>query len=87
MTKKSFKTGFGSLLGEDNDTQENKQKIISNKKTKAATFVVRCDQFEKIKAISYMETKMLKEILEEALEAYILNYENKNGSVVLPKKQ
>ncbi|MGC0372352.1 MAG: hypothetical protein DGJ47_001064 [Rickettsiaceae bacterium] len=86
MSKKNFKTGFGSLLGETDDQNESPKEKIVKKRTKTATFVVVCDQYEKIKSIAFMESKMLKDILEDALSDYIINYENQNGSVVLPKK-
>ena len=85
--KKNFKTTFNDLLG-GGDAEE---KSISKEKeifeeTKA-TFVVRIDQLDKLKAISYMERKMIKNVLEEALAFYISKYEKENGGVVLPKNK
>lgn len=85
MKKKNFRTSFDDLLGGDSvtsKTQEVKQKIRETK----STFVVRYDQLDKLKAISYMERKMIKNVLEEALSLYIKKYESETGEIVLPKK-
>ena len=36
-----------------------------------ATFLVREDQYEKIKAVAYWERKNIKEVIEEAFENYL----------------
>ncbi len=84
MTKKNFKTTFNDLLGGHHEEVEKKQKHnISETKS---TFVVRCDHLDKIRAISYLEIKMIKDILADALEVYRSEYEKLNGFVQLPKK-
>lgn len=80
MSRKSFKTPFDSLLDVNEPIP---QKTVSQEKR--ATFIVRLDQLEKLKAISYYDRKMLKKVLEEALNNYIRDYENKNGSVEIRK--
>jgi predicted HicB family RNase H-like nuclease len=80
MKKKNFKMSFNDLL----EKGEGKKKEF--KKETKVTFVVRCDQLDKIRAISYMERKMMKNILEETLSVYINDYETTNGSITLPKK-
>jgi len=85
MSKKNFKTSFNDLLC--NDLKETKEihKKREAKETKA-TFVVKCDQLDKLRAISYMERKMIKDVLEEALLLYIEKYKKDNGEILLPKK-
>ena len=85
MNKKNFKTSFDDLLGGNNTTSKAEEKKQQIKETKA-TFVVRYDQLDKLKAISYMERKMIKNVLEEALSLYIQKYEKETGEIVLPKK-
>lgn len=85
MNKKNFKTSFNNLLGENNIPSKVKERKEQIQETKA-TFVVRYDQLDKLKAISYMERKMIKNVLEEALALYIQKYEIETGEIVLPKK-
>lgn len=85
MNKKNFKTSFDDLLGGTNPKEEKiKNKKDSTQETKS-TFVIRCDQLDQLRAISYMERKMIKNVLEEALSLYIEKYEKENGNIVLPK--
>lgn len=83
MNKKNFKTSFDDLLGQGRDLPNKKNNNV-NQETKS-TFVVRCDHLDKIKAIAYLERKMIKDVLADALEIYISKYENTNGSIQLPK--
>lgn len=76
MSKKNFKTAFDSLL--DIEEPVSKKRAPNEKR---ATFIIKLDQLEKLKAISYYDRKLLKETLAEALEIYILNYESKNGTL------
>ena len=80
MTKKNFKTSFDSLLGE-----ELKTKASNGIKEIRATFIVRAAYVDKLKAISYWERKMIKNVLDEALALYIDLYEKDKGSIQLPK--
>ncbi len=85
MKKKSFKTTFDDLLGgsrEELQETEQKQNVPETK----STFVVRCDHLDKLRAISYLERKMIKDIVADSLEIYINNYEKINGLIQLPKK-
>ena len=81
MAKKSFKTSFDSLLG------ENKSKISkkSNNKEIRATFIVKEHNIEKLKAIAYWERAKIKDILNQALSNYIEAYEKEKGHIKLPK--
>lgn len=86
MTKKSFKTGFDSLLGASNISKKelpshNQEK---SKEEKRATFLIDIDQYDKIKSISYWDRKLIKEVLFDALSSYIKSYENKNGKIKTP---
>lgn len=84
MSKKSFKTSFDDLLIQGRNQSTNIAKDHKYQETKS-TFVVRCDHLDKIKAIAYLERKMIKDILADSLESYIKNYETTNGAVQLPK--
>jgi hypothetical protein len=46
------------------------QKGLRNGWTRA-TFILRNDYLEKIKALAYWERKRVKEVIDEALEAYL----------------
>jgi len=81
MTKKNFKTGFDSLLGEE----KIKTKVSNNIQEIRATFIVKTDYLDKLKAISYWERKMIKDVINEALVNYINLYEKNKGSIPLPK--
>lgn len=86
MAKKNFKSGFDTLLGE-NETIESRKRVEEIQKSeKRATFILSEDHHNAIKAISYWERKMLKDILYEALEAYIIEYKKNKGEIILPKK-
>lgn len=87
MSRKSFKAGFDTLLGEEISSKETKlnNKNISIKKEIRATFLVDMEQHEKLKAISFWERKHIKTALNEALEAYINKYEEVNGKIKLPE--
>lgn len=85
MVKKNFKTGFDGLLGDTSSSiRETKKDLISIDEVRA-TFIVRTDQLEQIKAISYWDRKKIKEVLGEALEFYINNYKKKNGEIKTPQ--
>ncbi len=80
MTKKNFKTAFDSLLEEGN-----KGKTTNKVSEIRATFIVKSSHIEKLKAISYWERKMIKNIIDEALSNYITLYEKDKGSLHLRK--
>ena len=52
----------------------------SDKETRM-TFVVNIEQLEKIREIGYQERLFTKEILFQALERYLSDYEKRNGKV------
>ena len=47
-----------------------------------ATFIVKEDALEKIKAIAYWDRQNIKDIVQTAIEAYIQQYENVKGTVL-----
>ena len=84
MSKKSFKTSFDDLLGHSNAEPASPKTKHKYQEIKY-TFVIRCDHLDKIKAISYLERKMIKHVIADSLEAYIENYERSTGPIQLPK--
>jgi hypothetical protein len=90
MVKKNFKAGFESLLGDSEDHPPKSSKNLAGLKKSLpeirATFIISEDHHNTIKAISYWERKMLKDILYEALEAYIAEYKKDKGEIILPNK-
>jgi hypothetical protein len=46
-----------------------------------ATFIVKEDALEKIKAIAYWDRQNIKDIVQMAIDAYIKQYENTKGAV------
>jgi hypothetical protein len=83
MKKKSFRGTFNDLLGSDENVEQKRE--TKNVIEKKYTLVANVEHMDKVKAISYMERKMIKDIFAEALSSYIENYEKKNGEVILPK--
>jgi hypothetical protein len=102
MSKKDFKGGFTDLLGDNKpvkkkvgrpkDESKRKPAKSSQEGTKndetRATFIVKEDLLEKIKALAYWEREQIKETVNRALLDYIENYESKNGNIKpIPKKK
>lgn len=85
MKKKNFKTSFDDLLSGSRATEVEKKKPKSKNRELKSTFIVQSDHLDKIKAIAYLERKMIKEVLASALENFINDYERTNGTVQLPK--
>jgi hypothetical protein len=97
--KKDFKGGLQSLLGEGETvkkpgrpkTQTKTIEKSSQEGTKAnetrATFIVNEDALEKLKLIAYWERLLIKDVVNQALEKFIQEYESKHGKVKpQPKK-
>lgn len=92
MTK-NFSKGFDSLLGGSAEP-----KTATSKKAKAtpkpeqqtetrATFIIKEDSLDKLKAIAYWERLKIKDVLNDFLEQGIAKYEKKNGEIKdLPSK-
>lgn len=81
MSKKSFKTSFDSLLGEEQIKPKGNNKM---KDTRRATFIVSTSHLEKLKAIAFWEKKMIMEVLDDALLDFFVYYEAKHGPIQLP---
>ena len=92
MSKKTFKKGFSGLLGEDSNSTSKKsdftitpEPIKTPQVEKRATFIVSTEQLDALKAISFWERRMLKDVLNEALSNYISKYEKNNGDIKYPQ--
>jgi hypothetical protein len=91
--KKDFKGGLQSLLGEGETvkkpgrpkTQTKTIEKSSQEGTKAnetrATFIVNEDTLEKLKRIAYWDRLLIKEVVNQALERAVKDYEKKNGTI------
>jgi len=99
MTKKNFKGGLDSLLGDQPEkAKRGRPKTSTRVITKSsqegtkeneirATFIVKEDLLEKLKAIAYWDRVLIKDVVNTALQDAIDNYENKNGTIkLIPKK-
>jgi NRPS condensation-like uncharacterized protein len=86
---KNFSGGINSLIGQDKPTAKPKKtlKSTSEEGTKEgetrATFIVKVELLDKIKAISRIEGFTIKDVTEEALSRFISTYEKKNGKIDL----
>lgn len=98
MSKKNFKGGLSSLLGEQpeqpkrgrpgSQTKEitkSSQEGTKENETRA-TFIVNEELLEKIKAIAYWERELIKDIINKALQETVDNYEKKHGKII-PKSK
>jgi hypothetical protein len=103
MSKKNFTGGLSSLLGETNKEDKATNKVgrpktqfkeitkSSQEGTKEnetrATFIVNEELLEKLKAIAYWDRKLIKEVVDTALQDRVDKYEKKNGDIKpIPKK-
>jgi hypothetical protein len=93
MSKKSFTGGLNSLLGDQPETPKRGRPQTSTREiTKSsqegtkenetrATFIVKEELLEKLKSVAYWDRKLIKEVVETALEEYLSRYEKKNGEI------
>jgi hypothetical protein len=98
MSKKNFKGGFDSLLGDNEKPKRGRPKTQDKEITKSsqegtkvnetrATFIVNEELLDKLKAIAYWERTLIKDEINKALEDRLEKYEKKNGAVKpIPKK-
>lgn len=99
MSKKNFTGGLNSLLGEQPDSPKRGRPVTQTKeitkssqegtkdKETRATFIVNEDLLEKLKAIAYWDRKLIKEVVDTALQDIVAKYEKKNGDIKpIPKK-
>jgi len=93
MSKKDFRGGLDTLLGEDKTPELTKREItktsqIGTKPNETrATFIVNEDTLEDLKALAWYERKTIKQVLNEALEGYIKNIKNIKHVKTLYKKR
>ena len=102
MSKKNFTGGLNSLLGDQPGKPDKPKrgrpvtqfKVVtksSQEGTKEnetrATFIVNEELLDKLKAIAYWDRKLIKEVVNTALEEYVAKNEKKNGEIKpIPKK-
>lgn len=91
--KKDFKGGLQSLLGEVEPapkkgrprTQTKTIERSSQEGTKPnetrATFIVNEETLDKLKGIAYWDRLLIKEVVNQALDRAVKDYEKKNGTV------
>jgi hypothetical protein len=99
MSKKNFKGGLNSLLGDQpkkatvgrpktqfKEITKSSQEGTKENETRA-TFIVNEELLDKLKAIAYWERKLIKEIVDTALQETVAKYEKKSGAIKpIPKK-
>jgi len=93
MSKKNFTGGLSSLLGEQPEKVKRGRPVTQTKEiTKSsqegtkenetrATFIVNEELLEKLKAVAYWDRKLIKEVINTALQEAIDKHEKKNGSI------
>ncbi len=99
MSKKNFTGGLDSLLGEQPEKPKRGRPVTQFKEvTKSsqegtkegevrATFIVKEELLNKLKAIAYWDRLLIKEVVTSALEDAVAKYEKKNGEIKpIPKK-
>lgn len=98
MSKKNFTGGLNSLLGENEKPKRGRPKTSTRIITKSsqegtkeketrATFIVNEDLLDKLKSIAYWDRKLIKQVVDTALQEAVTKYEKKNGAVKpIPKK-
>lgn len=98
MSKKDFKGGLGSLLGETDKAKVGRPKTSTRVVTKSsqegtkvnetrATFIINEELLDKIKAIAHWDRKLIKEVINSSLQETIEKYESSNGNIKpIPKK-
>lgn len=73
-TKKTTETESKPVVGKTS-------KIGTRENETRATFIVYEAQLEKLKAISYWERLLIKDVIGDAFENYISTYEKKHGRI------
>jgi len=99
MSKKNFKGGLSSLLGDQPSpaktgrprTQTKKPTKSSEEGTKEgetrATFIVKIELLEKLKALAYWKRRLIKDEVNDLLAEAIERYEAESGKIKpIPKK-
>ena len=97
MSKKSFRGGIDTILGESNqdEVQVKSESLVKTTRKpdapqpgeKRATFHISENTLEKVKAIAYWERLTIKEVVNDAFADYVAKYERKQGTIEsIPKK-
>jgi hypothetical protein len=99
MSKKNFKGGLNSLLGDQPEKPKRGRPVTQTKEiTKSsqegtkenetrATFIINEELLEKLKAIAYWDRVLIKDVINTALQETIAKYEKKSGEIKpIPKK-
>ena len=99
MSKKNFKGGLNSLLGDQPEKPKRGRPVTQTKEiTKSsqegtkenetrATFIINEELLEKLKAIAYWDRVLIKDVVNTALQESIAKYEKKSGDIKpIPKK-
>ena len=99
MSKKNFTGGLSSLLGNQPEKPKRGRPVTQTKEiTKSsqegtkenetrATFIINEELLDKLKAIAYWDRKLIKEVVDTALQDIVVKYEKKNGAIKpIPKK-
>lgn len=98
MSKKNFSGGLNSLLGDQPKKSKAGRPVTQTKEiTKSsqegtkenetrATFIVKEDLLEKLKAIAYWDRVLIKDVINTALEETVAKHEKKGTIKPIPKK-
>jgi hypothetical protein len=100
MSKKDFSGGLNSLLGATNkESKVGRPKTVFKEITKSsqegtkidetrATFIIKEELLDKLKAIAYWDRILIKDVVNTALQEAIDKHEKKNGSIKpIPNKK
>lgn len=99
MSKKNFTGGLSSLLGDQPEKPKRGRPVTQTKEiTKSsqegtkenetrATFIVKEELLDKLKAIAYWDRVLIKDVVNTALQEAVDKYEQQKGDVKpIPKK-
>lgn len=99
MSKKNFTGGLSSLLGDQPEKPKRGRPITQLKEVNneaergtlegeiRATFIVKKELPEKLRAIAYWDRLLIKDVINTALQDAINKYIKKNGAIKpIPKK-
>ena len=93
MSKKNFKGGLSSLLGNQEGKPKRgrpvtQHKVVTKESQRGtkenetrATLILNEELLEKLKAIAYWERSLIKEVVGTALGGYVATYEKKHGTI------
>ncbi len=81
------KKGPGRPKSENTKEYESSPKEGTKENETRATFIVKEDILDKLKAIAYWERSLIKDEVNKALDVHINKYKKKNGPInPIPKK-